>query len=212
MRTTTKITLTAFTMLALLAPSGGAVGSAANPFPHTFVGYSAAYGDLPGLDASAAIVGVCADVSPVLTLDPLAVLPGDSVPEVGAGGACFPYKTTYGDDTGTTQRVHVQADFPVGLSTLFLVCIDVNWDGLCTDPADTPGAGHDDVVKLCIAPNGNGGDLFPDGGPCSIQLTSHAVKPFLPTPAVWVLILPGAVADNGQIVASSGIAGSIYYD
>src|SRR5438128_2413509 len=110
-----KATIAAILLIAtvaILAPEASALGSAAQPMAHPYVGVSLTnaivnvdestpLGDVvASASSSTTIVGVCLDLSPIVQTFPLPPqLDRDGVAETGVGGGCFAFHTIYGDDT-----------------------------------------------------------------------------------------------------------------
>lgn len=156
--------------LALLLPPLVAA-SAAHPHEHTYVGAGAAY-------ALAASVPACEDTS----VEP------DGDPETGVGGACFPFQTVYGDDTGATVTAWVAEDVAAG-DVAFAACVDVNGDGVCSDLTGDP-------FHLChTGPTGTGSLSLTSVGACTVYEDPAALQPY-----AYVILLPGGSAGTAQPV------------
>lgn len=147
-----------------------AAASPAHPEPHAYVG--AAGASLDGAPV-AAPTAACPSVK---ALDD---------PTVGVGGACFPFVTQAGDDTGRTLTVYVTD--AVFAPVHWVACVDVDANGLCGDAGD-------EVNHCWNGPTGAGSVSHLDGGPCDVYANPAALL----SPVVHVILLAEAsVTPNG---------------
>lgn len=157
-------------ILLLALPLAGA--TPAHPHDHRYAGAGVPSG-------SGWAVPSCADVSP-LDLDP----------ESGVGGACFPFASVHGDDTGETVWVQVAEDAPAG-TVYFFVCMDHDFDGVCT------GFGHE-ILDICHTGYLTaGGYSATTGGLCLAYLDPAPLAQTL-----YVILIPGQPgSSNAQPVS-----------
>lgn len=203
---TTPYTILTTAIALLLVGAPLAAASAAHPHTHMFAGTSAQNafvnmktdGIKEKLQVNVDLVGVCADVTPVteqlFPVEP--VRDGDT--ETGVGGSCFSFHSVYGDDTGTVRSVFVQ-DFSSQFLPVYVVCVDVNGDGLCSNDLGT------DEFNLC-ASTATGPVSLLDGGACSIYENPAATL----NPYVYVLVVGGLTDDHGAIAAYADTGGYIF--
>lgn len=200
-----KILLPAAMTLMLLAPMVGA--SAAHPHVHLYAGTSLnnvfikTKTDAGKIKFSldAAVVGYCADGSPLLgtIFPPEIVRDGDT--DFGVGGGCFAYQTIYGDDTGATLTSNVAEALGTGFIPVWVSCVDVNGDGTCAGVLGEP-------YNICTS-GANGPYSLVDGGACTVYADPAAVL----NPAVFVLIIGGLdVEQDGAITPSAATVGTIF--
>lgn len=158
-------------LLLLLLPLASAF-TPAHPHDHTYAGAGVPSG-------GGYAVPSCAD----------AALPLDGDPESGVGGACFPYATVHGDDAGAQVLVQLAEDAPVG-DVHFLVCLDYDWDGVCTSPFE--------VQDLCrTGSSSSGGISMTWPGPCLVYIDPAVIGLML-----YVIPLPAhPLAGNAQPVS-----------
>lgn len=197
-----KLLLPAVTLL-LVAPYVGA--SAAHPHTHLYAGMSASSVVLNvendagtvSFSLDTAVVGVCADGSPILgSLVPPTVV-RDEDNDVGVGGGCFEFVTVYGDDTGATLTSSVQEAVRTALRPVWVACVDVNGDGICS--------GNSEPYNLCSIGSQGAYSLL-NNGPC----TTYAHPGATLNPALFVLIVGGLTSDGSAIVPYAATAGTIF--
>ncbi|GEM_PF-6041861 len=187
--------------VAMIATPLANAGTAAHPHTHTFVGVSAQdaqiHVDSNGIAfdsaVDTAVVGLCADVTPVLSAitPPTVFRDGDT--ETGIGGGCFAFTTVYGSDAGTTVTVFGQ-DIVGSINTVYVACVDVNGDGLCT-----PDLGGDQY-NLC-----ENGVSLTHGGSCQVYEDPAAANPY-----VYVLVLAGVTVDASGVTPTAAVAGFLF--
>ncbi|HWH09251.1 MAG TPA: hypothetical protein VNX21_08630 [Candidatus Thermoplasmatota archaeon] len=188
--------------LMLLAPFVGA--SAAHPHTHNYAGTAAnnvslnykLEGNKVKYSFESAVVGVCADGSPLLSrlFPPEPVRDEDT--DIGVGGGCFAFETVYGNDAGATLNVIVQ-DI-TGIAPAWIACVDVNGDGLCSK--------NGDEYNLCVATVSGPYSLTYNAPGCTIYANPLATL----NPAVFVLVIGGVSGDSDAIEPHAGAAGFIY--
>lgn len=197
-----KLLVPAAMTLMLLAPFVGA--SAAHPHTHNYVGTALnnvslnakVEGAKVKYSFNSAVVGICADGSPLLSslFPPVPARDGDA--DIGVGGGCFEFQTVYGNDAGATLNVIVQ-DI-TGIQPVWLACVDVNGNGLCEKGVDE--------YNLCRATAAGPYSLTNNAPGCTIFANPAATF----NPAVFVLVVGGITADSDAIEPHAGAAGFIF--
>jgi hypothetical protein len=160
-------------LLVLLLALPAANATPAHPDKHVYV---ASQGPL----ASPTQVS-CAD------LDPLG---GNMDPETGIGGACFPFTTQAGSDTGSAVQITVTDALSTGVT--WIACIDLNGDGICASGVDE--------MDVCWTGSGtSGGFSLTSSGPCVIYEDPVTVASTLYVAFVARPGSPASIATRGIV-------------
>lgn len=206
MRTISPAITLSLLSLTMALPVGHA-GSSAHPDPHYYYGISSlAVGTDLGVGAGETGIdfglrGACYDLDPNLKLFPEPTyVGGDGDPETGIGTVCLPFRTTHGDDSGTTQWIAAMSTLG-GDDPTFTVCVDVDGNGRCQ-----PGGA--DEFNLCRSEGSTdlGRSLLRDG-PCSIWLDPSAADPTVYIHIVRLVEADGGVTESG----TATVTGIVWY-